>query len=136
MRLPDSGILITIEDKWQYIRDMFSTGKQHVQLISAENTLSPFAKPLHDDDHDYDDGADGDGDDGDDGDGCDDDDHSWVNLLIYFLANKGSKTLRDNWWRGNAQKLGFNFKLEIVRALIKYIADSNFSFTTPGKIPP
>ena len=67
------GILITIEDKWQYIPDMFSTGKQHVQLISAENTLSPFAKPLHDHDHDHDDG-----DDGDDGVDCndgDDDDH-------------------------------------------------------------
>ena len=52
---------------------MFSTGKQHVQLISMENTLSPFAKPLHDHDHDHDDG-----DDGDDGDACDDDDHGSI----------------------------------------------------------
>ena len=89
---------------------MFSTGKQHVQLISAENTLSPFAKPLHDDDHDYDDGADGD--DGDDDDGCDDDDHSWVNLLIYFLANKGSKTLRQGQLvEGKRPQIGIQFQI-------------------------
>ena len=55
---------------------MFPTGKQHVQLISVENTLSPFAKPLHDHDHDHGD----DGDDGDDGVDCDDvdDDHGSI----------------------------------------------------------
>ena len=76
------GIITTIEDKWQYIRDMFPTGKQHVQLISVENTLSPFAKPLHDHDHDHGD----DGDDGDDGVDCDDvdDDHGSICWYIFW----------------------------------------------------